>query len=104
MATSVEAREQSSWSLPTAVACQWESIPLSTNEVEVHLIELLIDLAITHYVPRKLIYDKTSGSDTLRDRLSLRDTDLISPHRESLFYYKKQDGAKFRRYVQRWKI
>ena len=40
-----------------------------------------LDSAITDYVPDKLIHDKPSDSDKLRDRLDEPNVELICPHR-----------------------
>ncbi|MEO1497408.1 MAG: transposase [Planctomycetota bacterium] len=68
------------------------------------LIEPLLDLSATTYVPAKLIDDKAADCDALRDRLAERGVDLISPHRRNRVRQKKQDGRKLRRYRRRWKI
>lgn len=76
----------------------------SASKAEVNLIEPLLDIAATRYVPNQLIYDKAADCDALRDRLIQRNIELISPHRKNRVRRKRQDGRKLRRYRRRWKI
>lgn len=76
----------------------------SASEAEVNLVEPLLDSAATACVPSKLIYDKAADCDWLRDSLSDRGVDLISPHRKNRVRPKRQDGRKLRRYRRRWTV
>lgn len=84
-------------------------IPLASdidaaNYAEVNLIEPLIDAAVTHSVPPRLVYDRAADSDPLRERLAQRGIELVCPHRKGRVRKATQDGRKIRRYRKRWKI
>ena len=76
----------------------------SASLAEVTLIEPLLDQAVTEYVPDRLIYDRASDSDPLRERLAKRDIELICPHRRGRVKPPTQDGRPLRRYRKRWII
>ena len=76
----------------------------SASAAEVNLIEPLLDVATTTFVPSTLIYDKAADCDALRDRLAERGVDLVTPHRKGRVSPSKQDLRKLRRYRRRWKI
>ena len=54
--------------------------------------------------PERLIADKACDSDPLRDLLSRKGIELITPHRRNRKRPKTQDGRKLRRYKKRWKV
>ncbi|WP_158633518.1 transposase [Tautonia sociabilis] len=60
------------------------------------------DQAPTH--PARLILDRGSDSDPLRQRLAGRGTEMICPHRKNRRRLKTQDGRPLRRYKRRWKV
>ena len=76
------------------------------NHHESRHIERLLDSSVTELpAPCRLIYDAAADSDPLRERLALRDVELISPHRENRVKPPVQDGRKLRRYKRsRWKV
>jgi transposase len=74
----------------------------SASPAEVTLIEPLLDLAVTPYVPPRLIYDRAADSDPLRERLAERNIELICPHRRGRVRPATQDGRPLRRYRKRW--
>jgi transposase len=76
----------------------------SASSAEVNLIERLLDLAVTRYVPNRLIYDRAADSDPLRERLRARNIQLICPHRRGRARPATQDGRALRRYRKRWII
>jgi hypothetical protein len=65
-----------------------EGTPLSAfttaaNISEVHAIETLVDERVCDKVPRRLLYDKASDADWLREAIEVRGIALICPHRQS---------------------
>jgi transposase len=76
----------------------------SASPAEVTLIEPLLNRAVTHFVPRRLIYDRAADSDSLRERLADRHIELICPHRRGRVRPPTQDGRRLRRYRKRWII
>ena len=54
--------------------------------------------------PARLIDDKATDADALRQRLRSRGIDLICPHRRNRKRASLQDGRKLRRYKRRWKV
>jgi transposase len=76
----------------------------AANHAEVNLIKPLIDAAVTHSVPPRLVYDRAADSDPLRERLAQRGIDLVCPHRKGRVRKATQDGRKLWRYRKRWKI
>jgi transposase len=76
----------------------------SASAAEVNLIEDLIDNCASDEVPGRLLYDKAADSDPLRERLALRQIDLICPHRKNRTRQPLQDGRKLRRFKRRFKV
>jgi len=52
----------------------------------------------------RLIYDRASDYDDLRDALREQGVDLIVPHRGNRKKSKRQNGGKLRRFKKRWKV
>jgi len=91
------------------VLADGNGIPLASeieaaSSAEVNLIEPLIDAAVTHNVPPRLVYDRAADSNPLRKRLAQRGIELTCPHRKGRVRKATQDGRKLRRYRKRWKI
>jgi transposase len=76
----------------------------TATPAEVTLVEPLLNQAVTHLVPRRLIYDRAADSDSLRERLADRHIELICPHRRGRVRSPTQDGRRLRRYRKRWII
>ena len=74
----------------------------STSEVK--LIESLLEQRVHPRLPRRLIYDRAADCDGLRQRLTRRGIELITPHRRGRKRPVTQDGRALRRYRHRWKI
>ena len=66
------------------------------------LIEPLLEQAVVHRLPNRLIYDRAADSDPLRARLAERGVELICPHRRGRKRPATQDGRPLRRYRKRW--
>ena len=54
--------------------------------------------------PQRLIYDRATDSNPLRERLKKQGIDLICPHRKNRVKPAAQNGRKLRRYSRRWKV
>lgn len=76
------------------------------NHHETRHIERLLDSSVVELPAQcRLLYDKAADSDDLREKLSLRNVDLIAPHRENRMKPPIQDGRKLRRLKRlRWKV
>ncbi len=86
-----------------------EGVPLSAfttaaTTSEVHAIETLIDERVCDKVPQRLLYDKATDADWLREALDVRGIALICPHRKSRTKPATQDGRALRRYIRRYKV
>jgi transposase len=71
---------------------------------KVHTIETLVDLRVAKRLPKRMIYDKAADADWIRDSLSWRGIEQITPHRKARKKPPRQDGRSLRRYLHRWKI
>jgi transposase len=71
---------------------------------EVTLIEPLLAKRVLRRLPKRLLYDRAADSDPLRQRLTRRGIELITPHRKNRKTAPLQDGRRLRRYRRRWKI
>jgi transposase len=54
--------------------------------------------------PQRVIADRAYDSDPLRERLPVREIELIAPHRCNRSKPRTQDGRALRRYRRRWKV
>ena len=80
------------------------ALTTSAQVAEVHTIETLVDIRVTKRRPKRLIYDKAADADWIRDSLSWRGIEQITPHRKGRKKPPRQDGRSLRRYLHRWKI
>lgn len=86
-----------------------KGIPLSAyataaHHNEVNTIETLVDERKLDRKPRRLLYDRASDADWLRDGLRCRGIELICPHRSNRRKPPRQDGRTLRRYIGRYRI
>ena len=54
--------------------------------------------------PKRVVADRGYDSDPMRERLKLRDIDLIVPYRANSVLRRYEDQRKLRRYRRRWKV
>ena len=71
---------------------------------EVQSIESLVDERMTRRKPKRLLYDKASDSDSLRQSLQTRGILLLCPHRENRTRPSVNYGRMLRRYKRRYKV
>lgn len=76
----------------------------SAQDAEVHTIETLVDICVLPKRPERLLYDKAADADWLRETLSRRGIEQITPHRSNRKKASMQDGRALRRYKHRWKV
>jgi transposase len=86
-----------------------KGIPLSSyitaaNHNEVNTVETLVDECRLRRRPRRLLYDKAADADWLRDRLKVRNIELICAHRSNRKKPSRQDGRSLRRYARRYRV
>ena len=76
----------------------------SASPHEVRLVEATLDACFVSEMPVILIGDKAYDSDPLDASLSDRGIDMVAPHKKNHKRPATQDGRRFRRYKQRFKV